>query len=509
MKKTTILVMFVTVIAKVFGFLRESFIVKFFPDRGITDAFQIAYTIPNAILAVIAAALVAGLVPMISKISEEDGEESADRFTSNILNIFSVVCIILNIFVLIFPEFFISLFASWESTSGAMVYASAFVRVISFGMVSIAVIQLGMGYLNIKRSFLIPAGISIPANIFILFMMFISAKINQPMLLAYGQLVALLIQALVIYLYMKRNGFKHSFKIDFKDEHLKIMLGLALPLVIGSFIGQLNDILMKREATAIYAKAGAYTFMNNATKLAGFVSGIVITSIMSVTYPTIARNVVKGNVKEVRKSINDSILMLLVLVLPAVAGFTVLGEGIVSLAYGGLTPTEVATVVPIFIFTSFNLIGVSIRELFTRVQYAYSDMKSSVFVLTGMSIAFVLTMRFFVGLTSQYGQPLAGIALTYSVYSILGVIPMYFAAKKHVGKIPLGIIKKDLIKIFISTLLMGASIILLKGTLMAFLGLKLGTVVLISVGGIVYLASLIALRTQFVLRVIYSVISKH
>lgn len=508
MKKTTILVMFVTIIAKVFGFLREAFIVKFFPDRAITDAFQVAYTIPNAILAVVAAALVTGLVPMIAKINEAEGEENVNKFTSNVLNIFLIICIALNVIVIIFPELFISIFANLENAGNALHYAVSFIRVISFSMITIAIVQLGMGYLNVKHNFLVPAGISIPSNIMILVAMYVSSKLNMPILLAYGQLIAMCTQALVIYLFMRKAGYQHKFHIDLKDEHLRVMIGLALPLVIGSLIGQFNDIVMKRQATEIFQKAGAYTYMNTASKLVGFVSGIFITSILSVTYPTVAKNVVKGNTIEVKRSINDAIVMLMVFVLPAIVGFITLARGVVTLAFGGLRVDEVAIVVPIFIFQAINLVAQSLRDLFTRIQYAYSDMKTTVKVGAMVSLGFVLGIAPAVALTSRFGHPLAGISLAFAVFSLLAVYPMYLGTKKHVGKIPLGIIKNDLIKIALSSIIMGVIILVLKGTVENTLGLKMGTLVLIAIGGLSYLVALIALRTQFVLKLIHSFLAK-
>lgn len=508
MKKTTLLVMLVSIVGKVFGFLREALIVKFFADRAVTDAFQVAYTIPNAILSVVAAALVTGIVPMITKIGQKQGEEEVNKFTSNVLNIFSLICVVLTVFILLVPELFISLFANLENAGNALDYAIPFVRVIAFGMASISIVQLGMGYLNVKQNFLIPAGISIPSNTIIIIVMMLSSRLNQPMLLAYGQLIAMALQAFVIYFYMRKAGFKQDFSIDLKDENLRIMIGLALPLVLGSLMGQFNDIIMKREATSIYEAAGAYTYMNSSAKLIGFVSGIFITSILNVTYPTISRNVVMGDTISVKKSINEAILMLMVFVLPAIVGFVTLAEGIVSVAYGGFGIAEVAVVVPIFIAQTFNLIGVAIRELFTRVQYAYSDMKSSVFVVFLISLGFVISIKPLALLGSRFGMPLAGLAVSFSVFSILGIIPMYLATKKHVGKIPLGIIKKDLLKIVISSLLMGVVVLLLKNSVASLLGLKLGTLVTIVIGGIVYLAGLILFRTQFVLKLLYSIVNK-
>lgn len=508
MKKMTIVVIFITVIAKVFGFLRETILASFFGVGAITDAFNVASTIPSSVLSIVAAALVTGIIPMITRISS-DGEDRVNYFTSNVLNIFLLFCAALMLVILAIPELVISVFAA-NLNQEALVYAVSFLRVISFGIFSVAFVQLGSGYLNVKRSFIVPASITIVSNLTIIITIIFASSINQPMLLAYGQLLAMVIQTVVVIVFMYRAGFKYKAVIDFNDKDLRVMIRLALPLLISAVLGQANDIIMKNVATVIYDGDGAFTYMNLATRLTSFVSGIFITAILNVTYPTIAENVVEGNIKKINKSINESILMISVFVVPALVGFIALARGIVEIVYlrGLVTPADIDVIVPIFIFDALVLIALSVRELFFRIHYAYHDMKSPVKISVLVTGLFIIGLLIFPALFGRFGHPLAGIAFAYSIAAIIGCYPNYLSVKRLVGKLNLRPVVKDLSKIIISAAAMGVVLLLVKTPLVGLVGGTLGTFVSIVIGGLVYLVAIIGLKTNFVLQLIYPIIFK-
>lgn len=508
MKKMTIVVIFITVIAKVFGFLRETILASFFGVSAITDAFNVASTIPSSVLAIVAAALVTGIIPMITRISS-DGEERVNYFTSNVLNIFLLFCGALMLIILAVPEIVISIFAA-NLKPEALIYAVAFLRVISFGIFSVAFVQLGSGYLNVKRSFIVPASITIISNVIIILTIILASSVDKPMLLAYGQLVAMIVQTIVMVVFMYRAGFKYQAVVDFNDKDLRVMIRLALPLLISAVLSQANDIIMKNVATVIYDGEGAFTYMSLATRLTAFVSGIFITAILNVTYPTITENVVQGNIKKINKSINESILMISVFVVPALVGFIALARGIVEIVYlrGLVTPADIDVIVPIFIFDALVLIALSVRELFFRIHYAYHDMKSPVKISVMVTAMFIAGLFIFPPLFGNFGHPLAGIAFAYSFAAILGCYPNYLSVKRLVGRLNLKAVVKDLSKIIISAALMGVVLILIKGPLGGIVGGTLGTLISITVGALVYLVAIIGLKTNFVLQLIYPVLFK-
>ncbi|QIK70376.1 murein biosynthesis integral membrane protein MurJ [Erysipelothrix sp. HDW6C] len=509
MKKITIVVMFITILSKILGFGRDIAMSSTYGVSAITDAFNLANTIPSSVLAVVGAALVTGIIPMLTRLSKES-KERTNRFTSNVLNIMLVFCAVMMLIMFIVPEFVIFIFAS-KLSAEAVAYAVPFLRVISLGLFSIAIVQLGTGFLNVKKNFIIPALVTLPANIVIIAAIFLSRSTGNIMLLAYGQLAALLLQAVIIIVYMIKSDFKYYALIDFKDGDLRLMISLALPLLLSAFLGQFNDIVMKNYASGLHADGtGGYSYMTYATKLIGFVSGIFISAILNVTYPTIAHNVVEGDNKKINKSINDAVLMISVFVIPAMVGFVTLAHEIVEFVFlnGKMTPADIDIIVPIFIFDSLVLFAMAIRELLFRIHYAYHDMKSPVKNTVLVSITFVIGMFIFTRVFGYFGQPLAGLSFAYSLSAIIACFPIYKSAKRLIGKVYPQFIIRDLLKIIAASLIMGIVALLVKGPIAGFMPGKMGTIVVIAVAGLTYIIGLIALRTRFVLNLVGSFINR-
>lgn len=500
MKKTTILVMFIAILSKLLGFARDITLSSVLGINVTTDAFQAAISIPSTVLSVVGAALVSGIIPMLTRISKED-ETRANNFTSNVMNIMLLAAAVLSIFMFVVPELVVKMIV-WNMDAETLAIAASFVRIISFGTFSVSIVQLGTGYLNVMKSFLIPAFIGIPANFIIISAILLSSRTNKPVLMAYGQLIALLLQALITIFTMKKLGYKYRPIINLKDEDLRLMVYLALPLVISSTLGQVNGIVMKGYATKVHGDAGAYSYMVNADKLIAFVQGVFTTSILSVSYPTITRAVVSKDNSEINKSISEAILMLVLLILPAMVGFVVLSREIVSFVYfrGKVTLADIDVLVPMFLFNSTVLLSHAIRELFYRISYAYQDMISPVKNTALFSIFFMTTMVFFANVFGNFGMPLAGLTFAFSISTFLTIIPMWFSLKKrHLKYLDIHNVLPDLSKMAISSVIMSVVILVTKN----FFGSNTSSLfIVIILAVITYGGSLLLLRTEFVLSLI-------
>ena len=74
MKKAALLVMIITVISKIVGFVREIVLSYVFGASAITDAYLISQTIPLTIFSFISTGIATGFIPIYSKIQQNDGK---------------------------------------------------------------------------------------------------------------------------------------------------------------------------------------------------------------------------------------------------------------------------------------------------------------------------------------------------------------------------------------------------------------------------------------------------
>lgn len=496
MKRTTIIVMIITIIAKVFGFVRDKVVGYMFGPGAISDAFTMSYSIPSTIFTVVTAALVTGFIPMYSRVLNED-KEHADRFVSNIFNILVLLAFVLGIAMAIVPGVFVK-FAASGFDEETFTIATQFVRIISFTVIAIAITQLGTGYLNVNQSFVIPNLLPIPGNIIIIASTFFAAKTGMTWLMGVGMLSGYIVQGSLMFFFMKKHGFKNRLLFDFKDEYLIKMVKLAVPLILSTMVITLNDTLMKSYGTTI-ADSGSYSYLSWSARLMGFATGIFVTGTLSVAYPTIANAASKNDVKKVVSSMNDAILLITLFILPASVGFLFLSYEIVSFVYGGgkVGPEELIILSDVFKGYAIALMAFGLKDLFTRIHYAYQDMKTplrSNILYAVVNIAAYLTLGRILGLP--------GLTYAYAIANLVSVVFLFNSLLGRFKNLHMSTIVRDLAKIAIASALMGVSILVLNPVLSGIFSARLSLVVMISIAVGVYGLAILLLRVDAVMSIL-------
>ena len=128
-----------------------------------------------------------------------------------------------------------------------------------------------------------------------------------------------------------KKGYRYKSYIDVKDEHLKRMLWLIAPVLIGVAVNQINTIVDRTIASTLVE--GSISALNYATKLNQFVMGMFIVSISSVVYPMLSKLSSENNKEQFNKSIITSVNTVTLLVIPISIGAIILANPIVKLLF--------------------------------------------------------------------------------------------------------------------------------------------------------------------------------
>ncbi len=284
--KTTILIMALTIFSKFLGLIREQVLAAAYGTGMYAEAYVTAMKIPTLLLAAIGGAIATSLIPIYSKINENKGKKEAQKFICNLVNIVTLLTFVIVVLGLIFTEPLVKVFAIGFEGQKLAVTVS-FVKIILWAVMLIGMNNIIMGYLQLNNNFTIPALIGIPYNIIIITSIFLSTK-TSPYVLIIGSLIALISQVLFQLPAVKKTGLKYSFKVDLKDENVKSMIILVLPVLIGVGVEQINTLVDGTLATTF--GEGVVAAFNYANRLYGFVSAIFVSSLLSVVYPMMAKS---------------------------------------------------------------------------------------------------------------------------------------------------------------------------------------------------------------------------
>lgn len=448
MKETTILLMLATIISKILGLFRDIVLGNFYGSSDISEAYTLATSIPSVIFAAIGAGIATGYIPLYTTIEKKLDIKEANKFTSNVVNIVMVLCTIVVMFSLIFTKEVVKLFAlGFEGERLRLTIL--FTRFTIVGVYFTALVSIFTAYLNLKNNFLIPAFISIPMNICILISIVLSSN-GSVVILSLGAVVAMGLQVVFLIPFIRKTGYKHKLILNRKDEHVKKMIALATPVIIGTSVNQINLIVDKNIASLI--SDHTVFLLNNASRLNGFVQGIFVVTIVTAMYPLISRMCTDGNIEGLKSVLKQSIVSVSILIIPITIGTMIFSNEVVRVLFerGKFNSQDTYITSGLLFFYSIGMIGYALREVISKAFYSLQDsktpMKNAVFAVI-INIVLSITLSRFLGINA--------LALSTSIAGIVCTITLFISLRKKIGHIRLKYIVVSEIKILLSSLIMG------------------------------------------------------
>lgn len=476
--KATIGLMIGTMLSKVLGFGRELVLTYFYGATDISDVYITSSSIPTILFASVGAALATTFIPLFYEIEKNNGRDKSLKFTNNILNIVIIIGGILAILGYIFAEPLVKLFAI-KFSGDKLDVAVNFTRIMIFGVVFIALSNMMTAWLQISGKFTIPGMIGFPFNICIIAGIAISSKGNINTM-AIGTLIAMASQFLFQLPFAIKNGYKYKLYINFKDEYVRKMIALILPVFIGVGVNQINAIVDKSLASTL--SDGAITVLNSANRLNGFVLGLFIVSIATIIYPNLSKLSNEDNKEKFAEVIVQSVNSVILLIIPISIGAIVLAEPVVRIVFErGAFNSEATSMTAIALACySIGMFGFGLREILNKVFYSIQDTKTPMLngaLAMGINIVFNIILIKFLGH--------AGIALSTSISALICILLLFNSLKKKIGYFGQDKIIRTTIKSLIAAIVMGVVTYFTYNILVKILGsgfIKEALVLLVSVG---------------------------
>lgn len=487
MKKTALLIMIITILSKVFGFLREITLSYLYGASNISDAYLISITIPSVIFGFVAAGLGAGYIPMYSKILQNDGEAEAERFTSNLINIIIVICTIIIFAGLLFTDQIVKLFAfGFEGETLALTVQ--FTKISLLAIYFTGIVAIFSGYLQIKGNYIIPALIGLPLNFFIIMSIIISPSTNI-LVLALGYIIAVASQVLLMIPYMRKNKYKYKMTFDLKDNYIINMAHIALPIILGVSVNQINVLVDRTIASQI--AVGGISALNYADRLNGFVQGIFVLSIATVIYPVISKMAAQKDMMRFKKSLAEAITGINLLVIPATVGFMVFAVPIISVLFrrGEFDNQAVLMTSYALFFYSIGMAGFGLRDILSRAFYSMQDTKTP---MINASIGMLLNIILNIILSKYMG--IGGLALATSIAATFTTFLLFVNLRRKIGPFGMKQISISFLKVLFASLIMGLFAKLSFDYLTTTLSQNLSLLVAIGVGVVLYFVIIYFMR---------------
>ncbi|PRO65337.1 murein biosynthesis integral membrane protein MurJ [Alkalicoccus urumqiensis] len=426
MKKTVVLMMLLTIVSKVIGFLRDVTLAYFYGTSGVSDAYLISLTVPVVLFGMVAKGVSTGYIPMISRLETEKGPQAVVRFTNNLIWMLLLGSTVLIGAAWIFAEPLVLVFAS-GFTGETLELAVYFTRVTLVGIYFTIFIRILSAYLNYQQLFAVPNLLGIPMSLIVITSIVLSAEFDMPELLAYGFVAALFVQWLILLGFSFAKKFKWKLVLDPKDPELRKMAVLALPVILGSSVQQINKLVDRTLASQV--TVGGISALNYAHTLTNFVHGVFVISITTVMFPSISKQAAGGKKKSFRSTIEQGFLGTAMLTIPASAAVLVLAEPIVRLLFdrGAFDAEAVTLTSGAFFFYALGMTGTGLRVVLSQSFYALQDTRTPM-----INAAIAMGVNIVLNFLLAPVMGISGLALATSISAVFCAVLLYMQLQKQV-----------------------------------------------------------------------------
>jgi putative peptidoglycan lipid II flippase len=382
-----------TLVSRVFGFLRDILIAATLGSGAVADAFFVAFRFPNLFRRLFGeGAFNAAFVPLFAKRLEGEGRESARAFAEEALSGLVFILLALTIIAEIaMPLLMYGLAPGFDATPEKFDLAVLLTRITMPYLLCMSLVALLSGVLNSFGKFVESSSVSIVLNLTMMAATGIALWLgyrNDPMagvIQAWGVFAAGILQLLVLLDGMRRNGIWLKLRRPRMSEGMRRLIRLGIPGVIAGGVTQINIVI----GTVIASmQNGAVSYLYYADRVYELPLAIVGIAVGVVLLPDVARQLKAENHEGVMDSQNRSFEFSMLLTLPATVALAIVPSAIVAGLFerGAFTVTDTAATAYALGIFALGLPAFVMIKVFSPAYFAREDTKTPM-IYAGISMA--------------------------------------------------------------------------------------------------------------------------
>lgn len=409
-----------TLISRVLGLVREQVMAFSFGASSLTDAFLVAYRIPNLLRDLFAeGAFSSAFVPSFIKVNNKDPKE-AKEFLWSLFIVLSVSTLTVSTLFFIFAPDLIKIFApSFLETPDKFEVTVLLTRVMSPFLFFVSIAALFMGALNSLKVFFIPSLAPAFFNVVMILSMlllpawFIQNDINPILSLAAGVFIGGIVQAFVQIPLIIKKGFAPTRPKKILSFEVKVVFKKLGPGLLGFAATQINLIVTTILATG--SVVGAVSWLSYAFRLFQLPVGILGVSIGNSNLVHFGELWSKDEKLKAKDLFLSSVFLSLAVMTPAMIVLYLLSDNLVNLIFqrGAFGIESTFMTAKALRWYALGLPFYGIYKILVPVFYTIDKQKIPVFVSI---FTILVNLVFCLLLTPIYGFEILALGTTVSIF---------------------------------------------------------------------------------------------
>jgi putative peptidoglycan lipid II flippase len=420
-----------TFVSRILGFVRDTLIARIFGAGMMTDAFFVAFKIPNLLRRISAeGAFSQAFVPILAEYKNKRTHSETHDLINHVATLLGLFLIAISIIGMLAAPWVVQISApGFYADKTKFDLTVDLLRIIFPYIFFISLVSLAGGVLNTYGNFSAPALTPVWLNVsFIVAAVFAAPYFeNSVRVLAWAVFFGGLLQLLWQIPYLYKIGLIPKFSLNLEDEGVWRILKLMGPAVFGVSIAQIS--LLINTVFASLLASGSVSWLYYADRLMEFPTGLLGVALGTILLPSLSKSVADKDNIEYSQLLDWGLRLTFMLAVPASVALAVLSVPLVTglFHYGKFDAHDVEMTRQALMAYSLGLLGLILVKVLAPAFYSRQNIKTPVkiAILTLVSTQ-LMNLVFVFGFDLKH----AGLALSIGLGACMNAGALYYFLRK-------------------------------------------------------------------------------
>jgi len=446
-----------TLLSRVLGFVRDFVIARTFGAGMLTDAFFVAFKLPNLLRRLFAeGAFSQAFVPLLAEYRNRRGADATRQLVDRVATLLFLVVLGVTLVGIVGAPLLLHVAApGFVADADKFDLTVQLTRIAFPYILFMALVALAAGILNTWSRFALPAFTPVLLNLsFIGMALFAAPYFDPPVLaLAWAVFIGGALQLAIQLPMLKRIGMMPRFDFAPGDPGVRRVLLLMAPAVLGVSVSQIS--LLINTVFASFLVSGSVSWLYYADRLMEFPAGLLGAALGTILLPSLSKAHAGNDPREFSGLLDWGLRLTFLLTLPAALALAMLGVPLIATLFqhGAFTADDVLQTRQALVAYSVGLIGLILVKVLAPGFYARQNIRTPVKIAIvtliatqAMNLAFIVPLKH------------AGLALAIGLASCLNAVLLFRGLRKRGDYLPLPGWRSFAAKLAIALAVLGAAL---------------------------------------------------
>lgn len=380
--KTLATVSSMTLLSRILGFVRDFVIARAFGAGALTDAFFVAFKLPNLLRRLFAeGAFSQAFVPVLGQYRNQRSAEETRQLVDRVASLLFLVVLAVTLLGMAGAPLLVYLSAPGFTDDPEKFALTVQLTRITFPYILfMSLVALAGGILNTWSRFAVPAFTPVLLNVSLILMALLATPYFDPPVMALGWAVFLggALQLVFQIPSLQRLGMLPRFSINLYDEGVRRIFRLMAPAVLGVSVAQVS--LLLNTVFASFLSTGSVSWLYYADRLMEFPAGMLGAALGTILLPSLAKCHAAEQHDEYSRLLDWGLRLTFLLAAPAALALGMLAVPLITTLFhhGAFTANDVLRTRDALVAYSVGLLGLILVKVLAPGFYARQNIRTPV-----------------------------------------------------------------------------------------------------------------------------------